>query len=68
MLGLPASSTRVVQPDALEERAARGSREKFEEALTKIPDVEPEPYDRLPDRPSARPATGRERHRDEMDQ
>ena len=32
----------------LEERAKRGSRAKYEEALAHVPDVEPEPYDRLP--------------------
>lgn len=31
----------------LEERAKRGSREKFEAALARLPDVEPEDYDRL---------------------
>jgi hypothetical protein len=29
------------------ERAARGSREKFERVLSKVPDVEPEVHDRL---------------------
>jgi hypothetical protein len=29
------------------ERAARGSREKFEDVLSKVPDVEPEAHDRL---------------------
>lgn len=33
--------------DYLEERAKRGSREKFEAALATLPDVEPESYDRL---------------------
>ena len=28
-------------------RAARGSREKFERVLSKVPDVEPEEHDRL---------------------
>ena len=32
----------------LEERARRGSRQKFERALAKVPDVEPEEADRLP--------------------
>ena len=32
----------------LKERAARGSREKFEQAMSKAPDVEPEVFDRLP--------------------
>ena len=31
----------------LEERAQRASREKFEAALEKLPDVEPEPFDKL---------------------
>jgi uncharacterized protein (DUF1778 family) len=31
----------------LDERARRGSREKFEAALAKLPDVEPEDYDKL---------------------
>jgi uncharacterized protein (DUF1778 family) len=33
--------------DYLEERAKRGSREKFLAVLEKAPDVEPEEYDRL---------------------
>ena len=32
----------------IRQRAARGSREKFERVLAKVPDVEPEPHDRLP--------------------
>lgn len=31
----------------LENRAARGSREKFRRALDKVPDTEPEAFDRL---------------------
>lgn len=31
----------------LEARAKRGSRQKFERALSKIPDVEPEKHDRI---------------------
>jgi predicted transcriptional regulator len=31
----------------LEERARRGNREKFERALSKVKDVEPEPADRI---------------------
>jgi predicted transcriptional regulator len=30
----------------LEELAQRGSREKYDAVLAKVPDVEPEPYDR----------------------
>ena len=33
--------------DYLERRAERANREKFEEALSQIPDVEPEEYDKL---------------------
>lgn len=33
--------------DYLEERAKRGSREKFEEVMAKIPHVQPEAHDRL---------------------
>lgn len=33
--------------DYLEERAKRGSGKKFEAALAKLPDVEPESHDRL---------------------
>lgn len=31
----------------LDERARRGSREKYEAALARVPDVEPEEHDRL---------------------
>ena len=31
----------------LEQRARRGSREKYDAVLAKVPDVEPEEYDRL---------------------
>lgn len=33
--------------EMIAERAKRGSREKFEQALAQIPDVEPEEHDRL---------------------
>ena len=33
--------------DYLEKRAKRANKEKFEEALSYIPDVEPEEYDKL---------------------
>lgn len=33
--------------DYLQTRAARGSREKFERVLARVPDVEPEAHDRL---------------------
>lgn len=32
----------------LKERADRGSRDKYEAILAKVPDVEPEAYDQLP--------------------
>ncbi len=32
----------------LQERAKRGSRLKYEAILAKVPDVEPEAYDRIP--------------------
>jgi quercetin dioxygenase-like cupin family protein len=36
-----------VRDDYLEARAARGSREAYDAALAKVPDVEPEEYDKL---------------------
>lgn len=33
----------------LEQRAARGSREAFDQILAKVPDVEPDPGDALPE-------------------
>lgn len=38
----------LMAEDYLRERAKRGSRSKYEAILAKVPDVEPEPYDRLP--------------------
>jgi hypothetical protein len=35
-------------PGWLAARAARGDRVRFEEALRRVPDVEPEPQDQLP--------------------
>ena len=37
----------LMTEDYLAERAKRGSREKYEAVLAKVPDVEPEEYDRL---------------------
>jgi hypothetical protein len=37
----------LMTEDYLEERAARGSRERFEAVLKKVPHVEPEERDRL---------------------
>ena len=34
-------------PQSLKERARRGSKERFKEALQKVRDVEPEPFDKL---------------------
>ena len=34
----------------LEERARLGSRERYEAALAQVPDVEPEDYDKLPEK------------------
>jgi hypothetical protein len=36
----------------LEARARRGSRAKYEAALARVPDAEPEPFDRKPDDPA----------------
>ena len=36
----------LLTEEYLEERARRGSREKYEVALSQVPDVEPEPFDR----------------------
>lgn len=38
----------LMTEEYLRERAGRGSREKYEAALSHVPDVEPEDYDRLP--------------------
>ncbi len=46
-LALAEKLSALMTEEYLEKRAARGSREKFEEALSKVPDVEPPPYDRL---------------------
>ncbi len=37
----------LMTEDYLEQRAQRGSRAKFEEILSRVPDVEPEEYDRF---------------------
>ena len=39
--------TAFMTQDYLEERAQRGSKEKFERAMAKIPVIEPEEYDKL---------------------
>lgn len=38
----------LLTEDYLRERAARGSWEKFDAALSLVPDAEPDPADRLP--------------------
>ena len=44
-----AEKVAVLDADSyIRERAARGSREKFDAVLAKVPDVAPEPADRLP--------------------
>ena len=43
-----AEKVAVLDADSyIRERAARGSREKFDRVLSKVPDVEPEEHDRL---------------------
>ena len=46
-LFVAAFADQMAQWEWLETRAARGSREKFLAALSKVPDVEPEEYDRI---------------------
>jgi hypothetical protein len=41
----------------LQERGRRGSREKFEQALRTVPDVDPEAFDRLPAKRSTKKAS-----------
>jgi predicted transcriptional regulator len=45
----------IMTADHLEARARRGTREKFLAALAQVPDVEPEPQDRLPVETSRKP-------------
>ena len=46
-LSLSAQVSAWKRKDDLEARAKRGSWEKFQQVLAKVPDVEPEDYDRL---------------------
>lgn len=46
-LAVAEKTAALLTVDYLEERAARGSREKFEAALAAVPDVEPDERDRL---------------------
>lgn len=54
MLALAEKVATLRAIDYLEQRAARGSRERLLEILAIAPDVEPEPYDRL-DAPGVAP-------------
>ena len=48
-----AEKVAVLDADSyIRERAERGSREKFDRVLSKVPDVEPEEQDRLSPRPA----------------
>ncbi len=46
-VALSAQISAWMTKDYLKERAARGSWEKFQEVLSKVPDAEPEDYDKL---------------------
>ncbi len=46
-LALAEKLSALMTEEYLEKRAVRGSREKFERAMSKVPDVEPLPEDRL---------------------
>lgn len=44
----------LMTEEYLSERAKRGSRRKLRSVLSKVPDIEPEPHDRLPTVPRRR--------------
>lgn len=46
-VALSAQVSAWMTKDYLEEKAQRGSWEKFQQVLTKVPDVEPEDYDKI---------------------
>jgi hypothetical protein len=46
-VALSAQVSAWMTKDYLEEKVQRGSWEKFQQVLTKVPDVEPEDYDKL---------------------
>ena len=48
-LALAEKISALMTEDYLEERAKRGNRKKFKRAMAKVPKVQPEVYDRLPD-------------------
>lgn len=47
VLAIAEKVSALMAEDYLAKRAARGDRAKFEAAMAKVPDVEPEPYDQL---------------------
>lgn len=47
-LALAEKLSALMTEEYLDERAKRGSRNKFKRAMAKVPKVEPEEYDRLP--------------------
>ncbi|MBH8554165.1 ribbon-helix-helix protein, CopG family [Nostocaceae cyanobacterium CENA357] len=46
-IALSAQVSAWMTKDYLEEKAKRGSWEKFQQILNKVPDIEPEEYDKL---------------------
>ncbi|MFB2773296.1 hypothetical protein ACE1AT_29090 [Pelatocladus sp. BLCC-F211] len=46
-VALSAQISAWMTKDYLQEKAQRGSWEKFQQVLTKVPDVEPDDYDKL---------------------
>ena len=46
-LALSAQVSAWMTKDYLEQRSERGSWQKFQQVLTRVPDVEPEDYDKL---------------------
>lgn len=46
-IALSAQVSAWMTKDYLEQRTERGSWQKFQQVLTKVPDVEPEDYDKL---------------------
>lgn len=47
ILAVAEKMSALMTEEYLAERARRGSREKYEAVLAKVPDIEPEEYDRL---------------------
>ncbi len=47
VLAIAEKVSALMTEDYIANRAARGDRAKFEAAMAKVPDVEPEPYDQL---------------------